>query len=359
MFDAGQIEVDRVLAEARSVPGGSYPPADAYGDPEFARAFREVKNADIGARVPGSLVGEAFRRWVLTGAESKGLVEDTAGVIIVPEEYAVDIATVARTAGTIRSLADVRTARSNKQRAGLLSASSVGWGRLESGTSVTDAAISVGSQQDIDVHDVLAQCQVGVDELNDAVPGTQQAIVNAIGIAIGEAEDLAFAAGSGSGQPKGLALAANVARVPAGQKTAAAASATPVLADVLGLPWKLPTRYRNNAVWLMSEDMAPKIAALTYANGSGIMDDAGEGTGPLGWPYFVVPGLPAATPAGTTDPSVWFIDVKSAYRVLDRGPVTVTRLEQKYAELGQVALIVKQRVGGDLVRPDACAIYTL
>jgi HK97 family phage major capsid protein len=254
----------------------------------------------------------------------------------------------------------VRPTVGNKHRAGLLSAATTGWGRLETGTGITDAAISVSSPGlDIDVHDVLALCQIGTDELDDTAEAARAAIVEAIGIAIGESEDAAFANGTGTGQPKGLALAANVARVAAGQKTTAAASATPVLADILGLPWKLPTRYRAGGVWLMSEDMAPKIAALTYANGSGIMPNAGQGQGPLGYPFSVVPGLPTAATAGTTDPSVWFINLQAAYRVVDRGPIVVTRLTQKYAELGLVGVIVKRRVGGDLVRPDAAAIYLL
>lgn len=349
-------EVAELIAQARrDFPGGSYPP-DSYV-PEIDQPLAEVK-ASVGPG--GSLATSNLVHWLKTGVAAKSLVADATGAIILPTDLAVDIATVARTVGTIRSLAAVRPTNLIKQRAGLLSAASVGWGKLETGTGATDAAISVSSPAlDIDVHDVLALAVVGTDELDDAPEAARAAIVEAIGIAIGEAEDTAFAAGTGSGQPKGLALAANVARVPAGQKTAAGASATPVTADVLGLPFKLPVRYRRGAVWLASTDMAPKLAALTFTNGDALMPNAGQGTGPLGWPFYEVPGLPSAATAGTTDPSVWFVNLQAAYRVVDRGPITVTRLTQRYAELGQVGILVKRRVGGDLVRPDAAAIYTL
>jgi HK97 family phage major capsid protein len=357
----GESVEEFVRRSQRENPGpgvSSWGGLDTPADVEFVRTAAEVKN--VASPYRGAATSSALADYLRIGAQSKALVADATGSIILPTDIAVDVNTVARSVGTIRSLASVRPTNRIKHRAGLLSAAAAGWGRLETGTAVTDAAMSVSSPAlDIDVHDVLALALIGQDELDDAPEAARAAITEAIGIAIGEAEDAAFAAGSGSGQPKGLALAANVARVPAGQKTAAAASATPVLADILGLPWKLPTRYRRQAVWLFSEDMAPKIAALTYATGSGIMPNAGQGIGPLGWPYFTVPGLPSAVTAGTTDPSVWFLDVASAYRVAARGPITVQRLTQRYIDSGNIGVLVKRRVGGDFVRPDAAAIYTL
>jgi HK97 family phage major capsid protein len=355
-------ETERVLAEARAIPGGHYPSGrtdDSREAHELERMMAEVQAAHFGSKFASAMASE-LKHFLQTGRSSKALVADSAGAIILPPDISVDIATVAREVGTIRSLAQIRPVNDIKHRAGLLAAASVGWGKLETGTSITDAAMSVLSPAlDIDVHDVMALAQIGVDELADAPEAVRASIVEAIGIAIGEAEDTAYAAGTGTNQPKGLTLAANVTRVPAGQKITAAASATPVLADVLALPWKLPTRYRRNAVWLMSEDAAPKIAALTYANGSGIMPNAGQGLGPLGYPFYVVPGLPSMATAGVTDPSVWFINLPLAYRVVDRGPITLQRLTQRYAEVGLVGMLVKRRCGGDLLRPDAAAIYLL
>lgn len=352
-------EVKAALAAARSIPGGRYPPERSW-DPDFDPLAAEVTAAEKVATYGDTATGKAVVDWLATGAESKALVADATGAIILPTDMAVDIATVVRESGTIRALASVRPTNRNKQRAGLLSAATVGWGRLETGTSVTDAAIAVSSPAlDIEVHDVLALATVGVDELNDTPEAARAAIVEAIGVAIGEAEDVAFAAGTGTGQPKGLTLAANVARVPAGQKTAASSSATPVNTDVIGLPWKLPVRFRRGAAWLASTDMAPKLAALTFTNGDSLMPNPGQGIGPGGWPFYEVPGLPTAVTAGTTDPSVWFVNLQAAYRVLDRGPIVVQRLTETYAERGYVGILVRRRVGGDLVRPEAAAVYTL
>jgi HK97 family phage major capsid protein len=74
-----------------------------------------------------------------------------------------------------------------------------------------------------------------------------------------------------------------------------------VLADVLGLPWKLPDRYRSRAVWLMHPTAAGKIAAITYASGAPLWPNPGNpdpktGGGLCGWPAYIVPGLPDPRP---------------------------------------------------------------
>jgi HK97 family phage major capsid protein len=51
--------------------------------------------------------------------------------------------------------------------------------------------------------------------------------------------------------------------------------------------------------------------------------------------------------------------MRSAYRVVTRSGLTLQRLVQSYAELGLVGVLVTSRVGGELLRPEAVAVYTL
>lgn len=338
---------------------------------------RQIKNAAYGRDFP-TLISKAFVKFLRTGdpmtdlpgeggrlERKSAIVEDATGEILVPSQMELDILNVARTSGTIRSLADVRPTTQSKQHATLLGASATGWGKLETGTSATDAGVvpATTAPDPIPVYDLVSLALIGFDELEDSPANAQASIVDAISSAIIDSEDTAFANGSGSGQPSGLALAANVSLVPSGQKTAAGASNTPVLADLQGLVWKLPTRFRSNATWLIHPTSAGKIAAITYTNGSPLWPNPGNpdpttGGGLCGWPAYIIDGLPDPATAGTTDASIWFADVKSAYRVVDRGRTTVTVLRQRYADQEMVGLIVRHRVGGDLLRPTACAIYT-
>ena len=353
---------------------------DAERERREAATLEDVKEIKLAAygRDYGTLLTKAFIRFLQNGdmnapllgpdgqLESKSaIIQDATGEILIPPEMELDIRDVVRTSGTIRSLADVRPTIRSKQHATLLGPASTGWGKLETGTSATDAGVvpATTAPDPIPVYDLLSLALIGEDELDDSPVNTQATLVDAISSAIVDGEDTAFANGTGSGQPAGLALAANVALVPAGQKTAAGASNTPVLADLQGLPWKLPTRYRSNATWLIHPTSAGKIAAITYTNGSPLWPNPGNpdpttGGGFMGWPAYVVDGLPDPATAGTGDASIWFADVKSAYRVVDRGRTTVQVLRQRYADQGLIGLIVRHRVGGDLLRPTACSILT-
>jgi len=72
-----------------------------------------------------------------------------------------------------------------------------------------------------------------------------------------------------------------------------------------------------------------------------------------------VPGLPDPATAGATDASVLFTGVKSAYRLVDRQRMTLQHLRQRCAADGQVGLLLRHRIGGDLIRPGAVSAYLL
>lgn len=372
-FFAKQLEVLEARRDAKVGADRQQAEAAAKAASD-ANALRDLENSMVHVEwnktgMPG--FAKAFADWLRDGrppvsfdgtVSKAALVEDAAGEVLIPTPLSVDILNEARTVGTLRQLADVRSTIRSKQRASLLSAAATGWGKLETGTSATDANVSPSATlpDPIPVHDLVSLALIGLDELADAPDSVQASIVQAIGSAIADAEDAAFAAGTGSGQPSGLALAANVALVPAGQKLAVAASNTPTWAQLQTIPWLLPTRFRNRAVWLMHPTSAQKVSALTAGTGEGLVwpNPGPNGPGLLGWPAWVVDALPDPATAGTGDASIWFIDVRSAYRVVDRRRLTVTVLRQRYAEQGLIGVLVRHRVGGDLVRPAAAAIYT-
>jgi HK97 family phage major capsid protein len=356
-----QQHVDEVLAAARAIPGGHYPPAYVPDfDPEYARLSAAATPHGAGVQ------SKALRDWIATGArwgiEQKALTETAAGQIILPPDIAIGVLAVARQQGMLRDLVTVYPTTAQRQPVGLLSTAATGWGPLETGTSVTDAAVvpAASTGGDIVVADLTSLVKIGQDELQDTPAMTEQALSYVFGDAIAEAVDLAISAGTGSGQPAGLTLAANITRIPAGQKTTAASP--PTIANLRALPWLLPARYRPRATWLFSTDAASAVAGLTDTAGGAIWPNPGNpdplnGGGFMGWPAYTVPGLPAMT--GTNAPSILFGDLKSAYRLVERLPIRVQRLEQRYAETGDVGLLLTYRAGGDLVRENAMAAYLL
>ncbi len=350
---------------------------EAARDGEEAREVRK-RAADARAAVAGATVdeghdmmaaelygatrsGDLFAKWIKTGrgttrdsVSKAALVEDSTGQVLIPADLAVDILNEASSQGFMRRLSTVRPTNRHKHQARLLGAASTGWGRLETGTTATDATVVPEDPgQEIEVHDLMSLAKVGDDELADAPANTRAAIVDAIGTAIAEAEQAAFLAGTGSGQPKGLTLAANIARVPAAQKIAVSTSNTPTAAQLATVPFLLPERFRDEAVWVMHPTSAGKVHPLVST-----FEPGPNGRGLFGWPVYVSNALPDPATAGTGDASVLFVNLRAAYRIADRGRMTVKRLVQRYAEVGLVGLLATHRVGGDLVRPSAVAVYS-
>jgi HK97 family phage major capsid protein len=220
----------------------------------------------------GALSSAAFCHWLAKGeafefptGQKSDLVANASGQQLIPADITVDILDVARR-GVFRSLTAVRPTNRIKQTAGLLTAASVGWGRLETGTVATAANIAAQSAaQTVEVHDVLALARIGQDELTDVPESARAAAVDAIGSAVLDAEDTAFAVGAAADRPKGIVNATNLARIPAANKIAASASNTPTWVQLSSLLWLLADRYRDNGVWIMHRTAAAKVAALAEA----------------------------------------------------------------------------------------------
>lgn len=360
---AARDPVERLLAET-ALLGQDLARAEAHVSPiDVSAKARAKASGAFAGRVPDArpdVVG-ALVRWLRDGelyawdrtASKAALVEDATGQVLVPQDLTVEITNVLNARG-LRSLASVRPTVRNKYQARLLTAAATGWGKLEAGTAATDANVGAESPgQEIEVHDLVSLALIGQDELADSPDNVWAAVVEAISSAILDSETTAFVAGTGSGQPKGLTLAANVTRVPAAQKVAVGTSNTPTAAQLATIPFLLPDRYRDNGTWLLHPTSAGKIQPLIST-----FEPGPNGRGLLGWPVRILSGLPDPATAGTADASILFADVRSAYRVADRRRITVQRLVERYAEAGLVGMLVRHRVGGDLIRPGAVAIYT-
>jgi HK97 family phage major capsid protein len=316
----------------------------------------EHKGIDVNELMPGSM---RVARW-LRGRELEGkaaLVANTTGQVLIPTDLQTDILTYARTYGTIRSLVDPVPTDRIKPRTALLGDATVAWGRAETGSTLVDANVLPGTGIDIEIHDLSSLLQIGEDLLDDTrAEELRQALVAVFGAAVADSEDAAFANGNGTTQPKGLAHADVIAAIPAGQKITAASP--PTLANIRALPWRLPARWRRNAVWLLSTDAAEAVAGLVDTGGGPLWPSPGpNGGGLLGWPAYELPGLPAMT--GTNAPSIIFGDIAAAYRIEQRRQMTLQELRERFVELGLVGVRLWHRVGGAVVRPAALAAYLL
>jgi HK97 family phage major capsid protein len=341
-------QADAVLAVARQETGSPRP--DPFSDETLDRVLGPRPDA----------VAKAFIGWLRSRdtadlVSKAAIVEDATGKVLVPVEIAADALAIAQ-AGVFRSLASIRPTIRKVHRAGLLTAAATGWGQLELGTVATDAnTVPENPAQEVEVWDLVTLCTIGVDELDDTTEAARAAIVEVLGTAQRAAEDAAFAVGTAAGTPRGIVNAANLARIPAGNKIAVSVSNTPTWAQLSSLPFLLDDQYRDNGTWIMHKTSAGKVAALPEATN---FEPGPSGRGLLGYPVRILSSLPDPATAGTGDASILFTDLRSAYRIADRLGMRIQRLTERYAEVGKVGMLATTRVGGDLVRPAAVAVYT-
>jgi HK97 family phage major capsid protein len=312
----------------------------------FAKALRKGTNA-------------------LNMEEKAAIIEDTTGQIIVPHDLAGPIFLTLPRLGVLRNLALIRPTTSNLVDVRALTNATAAWGKIELGTNATayDAAVAATGPNTITVQNLNALVQIGVDELADTDANLVSLIQGIVGQKFAEMEDDAFANGSGTSRPFGIATRATVGgAIPAAQGVTAATSA--VSPDLLKqMPYLISSRFAGNGAYIASDDATQAIALLKDSTSNYLWQPsnvAGQPDRLFGYPFYRLSGLPSmATGAGFSDPAVLFGDLESGYMIADRQQITVQRLDERYADQGLVGFLFRQRVGGDVIRPAAFAKYLL
>jgi len=290
----------------------------------------------------------------LTPEEQKALVSDATGQILIPEELESEIYRELPKLTVIRSLATVRQTRSDRIRRRSLTEVTVGWGKLETGTSITESTLVPGEEYQY-VEDLYGLTKIGEDELMDTDVALESIVADSFSRAIAEAEDTAFIIGTGHAneQPEGILNGSVVARVDAGQAGAITAD------DILKLIYEVPAQYRRNGVLIVNSKTELALRLLKDSNGQYLWQPSLQQGRPAtfaGYPIYNQEDVPQIPAADTAADVAIFGDIRSGYRIIDRMGMTVQRLVELYAESGLVGFKVHYRVGGGVIRPDALRI---
>src|SRR6266568_3225358 len=301
----------------------------------------------------------------LTLEEKAAIIEDSTGQIIVPHDLAGPIFLTLPRLGVLRRLALVRPTTSNLVDLRLITGATATWGKIELGTNATqyDAGMAASGPTAVTVQNLNALVQLGVDELADTDANLVSLVQELVGAQFAQAEDDAFAFGNGTSKPFGIATRATVGgAIPAAQGVTAAGSA--VNPDQLkSMPFLITARFANNGAYLASDDATQAVALLKDSTSNYLWQPsniAGQPANLFGYPFYRLSGLPSMAATTTfTDPSILFGDVNSGYLVADRQQITVQRLDERYADVGLVGFLFRQRVGGDVMRPAAFSKYLL
>lgn len=288
--------------------------------------------------------------------EEKRALSDIAagdGGFLIPEHMESDIIMGAYNLAGFRQVAQVRTTGRDAVVMSGLTKPIVTWGK---GALVVDPVAGV-NQANIAIEDLKTLVLVHNNILDDTEADVGDEIVQGVSRAIAEAEDVGFAAGGGSitEQPSGLIL--NPAVIARAVLSGAIGAVTmDALIDMMA---SVNATYRRNGTFMFNSLTEAAIRKLKDANGDYLWQPSVQAGMPatlMGRPVAIDEGMPAIA---TGAEAAVFGDFVAGYRIYDRSGVTIKRLDERYAELDSTAFIVKKRVGGGVVLPEAFTPMTI
>mgnify|MGYP001942190772 CR=1 FL=1 len=293
--------------------------------------------------------------------EQRALVQDEAGMIIVPEELESEILRSLPGLTVIRPLANTRPIGTNRVRRRSLDEVSVGWGKLETGDqSLTDSMPDTPREEYTYVEDLYGLAKVGEDEFDDTDVNLEAFISDSFARAIAEAEDTGFTVGGGREDHEPVGFMTSDGGVPtvtgSSPDYSGASEGVALLDDMKALIYATPAQYRRNGAFVLPSGTELFISTLKTASGAYYWQPSVQAGRPntfLGYAIHNQEDI-ASIAAGARIAA--FGDFQAGYRIYDRQGMTLKRLEELYAEDGMLGFKVRYRVGGDVVRPQALRI---
>lgn len=302
----------------------------------------------------------------LAQAESKALAvgDDTTGGFLAPPEYVLDIIKGVQLISPIRGMATVRTTnRRSVQypvRSGVFAAQWTGETSLRSET----AGLSY-SMEEIPVYEMYALVIVSEDDLDDTAFDLAGEIADNASEQFAKAEGAAFVVGDGLKKPEGYMNATGIATDLSGTAGTIATAISSGVGSGDGLikcAFNLKTAYASGASWTLNRKSVGAVRRLMDSQSRYLWEPAfSVGTGSvsagatiLGIPYVEVPDM---QDEGASNFPIALGNFKRGCILVDRLDMTIRRLNELFAQQGQVAFLVRKRVGFQVVLPEAIRKY--
>jgi HK97 family phage major capsid protein len=274
---------------------------------------------------------------------------DSEGGYLVPDEFERTLVQALDEENVIRAHAHVFTTSTGSHKIPVVKTKgTASW--IDEGGAYGESDDVFGQEQ-IDAHKIGTIIKVSEELLNDSVFNLEAYFSEEFVRRFGNTEEEAFLVGDGSKKPTGLLNATGGADI-----GITAASATAITADeVIDLFYSLNSPYRNKAIWVMNDSTVRAIRKLKDSNGQYLWQPAlheGDFDTLLGKRIYTSAFMPTIA-AGNK--SILFGDL-SYYWIGDRQGITFKRLNERYADLGQVGFLAYKRLDAKLILPEAVKV---
>jgi HK97 family phage major capsid protein len=185
-----------------------------------------------------------------------------------------------------------------------------------------------------------------IEILQDSIVDVPSLLGDLLGERLGRIQADHFTTGTGSSQPQGIVTGA--------ASGATAASATSIgVDDIITLAHSVDRAYRPQGQFMMSDNILAAVRKIKDSYGRPIFTESyivGEPDRILGYPVFINNSMD--TTVASTKKTILFGDF-SKYVVRDALDVQILRLDERYAEYGQVAFTALQRSDGRVLMQPA------
>ena len=331
-----QANIDAELATPTSQPLTNQPGQDGQ-ETKTGRASDEYRKAMLQA------LRTNFRQ--VSNVLEEGV--DTNGGYLVPEEYDRRLIDVLNEENIMRGLATTITTSGEHKINLAATKPAASW--IEEGGALTfgDATFD---QILMDAYKLHVAIKITEELLYDNAFGLESYIIDQFGKAIGNAEEDAFLNGDGKHKPTGLFTSAKV-----GVTTSTANISAD---DMINLVYSLKRPYRKNASFITNDQTLSALRKLKDNNNAYIWQpsyQAGEPDRLLGYTLHTSAYVPTIA-AGK--PVIAFGDY-SYYNIGDRGTRSLQELKELFAGNGMIGYVMKERVDGKLVLPEAVQLLQM
>lgn len=184
---------------------------------------------------------------------------------------------------------------------------------------------------------------VSVELMQDSAVNMAEFLGSALGERIGRITNQHFTTGTGTGQPNGIVTAAT-----SGLTGTTGNTTTVSYGNLVDLEHSVDPAYRIGAKFMFADSTLKVIKKLTDSQNRPLWSAGMSVREPdtiLGYPYVINQDVAAMT---ASSKSVLFGDL-SKYLIRDVRSVELIRLDERFAEYGQVAFLAFARMDGDLL----------
>lgn len=275
-------------------------------------------------------------------AMSEGI--DSDGGYLVPPSYQKSVTMKLNTLSATRSISTVLGTLSTKNIPTEGDAPTFTW--IDELGEYGESKFNFGNKQ-LGAYKLGGIIKVSEELLQDSMIDFESYMANQIARGIDKAESVAFVIGDGSKKPTGYLNSA-----PVGANSTTAGSNSVSADELIDIFYDLKEEYRKKATWRMSDKTEKAIRKLKDGEGNYLysagLNDAQRST-LLGRPIVIDNAMPEL---GSGNKFIVLGDF-SYFQIVDRGGMSLQRLNELYAGNGMVGFKVHKRVDAKVIIEEA------